>query len=174
MSIDEVLGSIGLAGARTGRDERAAEVIADLRARLDRVAARLDGAPRRATLVLEWTDPAFTGGHWVPDMVEAAGGESVLGFPGANSQGVEWSTIRGSEAEVVLVAPCGYRLDGAADLAATVLDRVPPNSEVWAIDADAVVVRPGPRVVEGVEVMAAILHPERCGRPDPERARRIR
>lgn len=174
MSIDEVIGSIALTGARTGTAERAVELIAGLRARLDSVAARLDGAPRRTALVLEWTEPAFTGGHWVPDMVQAAGGESVLGFPGANSQGVEWSAIRTSDAEVVIVAPCGYRLEGAAELAGTVLDRVPPNAEVWAIDADAVVVRPGPRVVEGVEVMAAILHPDRCGTPDPERARRIR
>jgi iron complex transport system substrate-binding protein len=174
MSIDEVIRSIEVTGARTGTDDRAADLVARLRARLDRVAARLDGAPRRATLVLEWTDPAFTGGHWVPDMVGAAGGESVLGFAGASSQGVEWSTIGDSDAEVVIVAPCGYRLDGAAELAATVLDRVPPNAEVWAIDADAVVVRPGPRVVEGVEVMAAVLHPGICGAPDRERARRIR
>jgi iron complex transport system substrate-binding protein len=174
MSIDEVIGSITVTGDRTGTADRAAELVAGLRTRLDRVAAQLVDAPRRSTLVLEWTDPAFTGGHWVPDMVEAAGGTSLLGFPGANSQGVEWSEIRASDAEVVLVAPCGYRLDGAAELATTVLDRVPPGAEVWAIDADAVVVRPGPRIVEGVEVMAAVLHPGRCGAPDPERARRIR
>ena len=174
MSIDEVLGSIALTGARTGTADRAADLVGRLVARLDHVAARLDRAPRRATLVLEWTDPAFTGGHWVPDMIEAAGGTSVLGFPRASSQGVEWSEIRASDAEVVIVAPCGYRLDGAAELAGTVLGRVPPDAEIWAIDADAVVVRPGPRVVEGVEIMAAILHPERFGAPDPERARRIR
>ena len=174
MTLDEVLDSILEVGATTGAEIAAGRLVERSRARLGATAALVAGGRRRATLVLEWTDPAFTGGHWVPDMVEAAGGESVHGFPGANSQGVEWSTIVGSDAEVVLVAPCGYRLDGAADLAATVLDRVPPDSEVWAIDADAVVVRPGPRIVEGVEVMAAILHPERCGRPDPERARRIR
>lgn len=126
--------------------------------------------------MLEWTDPAFTGGHWVPDMVEVAGGTSVLGYPGANSQGVEWERITESEADVVIVSPCGYRLDGAAELAQSAVEagRVPAGAEVWAIDADAVVVRPGPRVVDGVEVMSQILHPDRCGGPDPSLARRLR
>jgi len=175
MSIDEVLRTILATGERTGTLDRAEQLVAGLRSRLAEIAHRVDGAARRPTLVLEWTDPAFTGGHWVPDMVEAAGGSSVLGYPGANSQGVEWSAIGGSGAEVVIVSPCGYRLDGAADLAQSVLDedRLPADAEVWAIDADAVVVRPGPRVVDGVEVMASILHPERCGEPDPTLARRV-
>ena len=127
-------------------------------------------------LVLEWTDPAFTAGHWVPDMVEAAGGRCVLGRPGANSEGVEWSTIGAARADVVIVSPCGFRLDGAARLAEEVVAErtLPPGAEVWAIDADAVVVRPGPRVVEGVEVMASILHPALAGEPDPALARRLR
>ena len=126
-TLDEVVDSIGAAGAATGREGRAAEMVAGLRERLDVVRGKVAGAPARRTLVLEWTDPAFTGGHWVPDMVEAAGGDSVLGFPGANSQGVEWSQIVGSGAEVVIVSPCGFRLDGAAELAHQVIDaaRVP-------------------------------------------------
>lgn len=176
MSLDEVVASIETTGRVTGTEGRAADITADLRARLAAVAALVTDAPRRPTLVLEWTDPAFTGGHWVPEMVEAAGGTSVLGFSGANSQGVEWDAIRQSVAEVVIVSPCGYRLDGAAELATQVLERdlVPASAEVWAIDADAVVVRPGPRVVEGVEVMASILHPDRCGSPPVDRARRLR
>ncbi|NNE11224.1 MAG: cobalamin-binding protein, partial [Ilumatobacter sp.] len=131
---------------------------------------------RRRTLILEWTDPAFTAGHWIPDMVTAAGGESVLSFPGANSQGVSWDEVRECGAEVVVVSPCGYRLDGATELAEKVLadDLLPADAEVWAIDADAVVVRPGPRVVEGVEVLASVLHPDRRDDPDPARARRLR
>jgi len=175
-TLEEVVESIGAAGRATGREERAAQIVAGLRARLDLVKATVDGAARRRTLLLEWTDPAFTGGHWVPDMIELAGGESVLGFPGANSQGVEWDEITASGAEVVIVSPCGFRLDGAADLAQQVIgaERVPLEAEVWAIDADAVVVRPGPRVVDGVEVMASMLHPDRCGEPDSSLARRIR
>lgn len=174
MSLDEVLESIRAAGDATGTTERANVIIGALRTRLDRIARLVKHEPRRPTLVLEWTEPAFTGGHWVPDMVTAAGGESVLGFPGANSQGVEWERIRAAEAEVVIVSPCGYRLDGAAELAEQVVDRLPPETEVWAIDADAVVVRPGPRVVDGVEVIASMLHPGVCGTPDPGLARRIR
>lgn len=176
MTLNEVVDSISTVGRATGTEEEAAAIVADLRMRLTHIAGAVEGVDRRSALVLEWTDPAFTAGHWVPDMIEAAGGTSVLGFPGANSQGVEWSTIRESDTAVVIVSPCGYRLDGAAELAQQVIDcdRLPPASEVWAIDADAVVVRPGPRVVEGVEVIASILHPDRCGDLDPSLARRIR
>ncbi len=176
MTLDEVIDSVHAAGAATGTQERANEIMRGLRGRLAGVARRVDGANERSVLMLEWTDPAFTGGHWVPDMIEAAGGISLLGFPGANSQGVEWSDIRDCGADVVIVAPCGFRLDGASELAQQVIDRdqVPPNAEVWAIDADAVVVRPGPRVVDGVEVIAKILHPDRCGEPDPRTAHRVR
>lgn len=176
MTLDEVLGSIVTTGDATGTADRAAALVAALRARLATVADRVAGARPRRALVLEWTDPAFTAGHWVPDMVAAAGGASVLGFPGRNSEGVGWEAVRSADAEVVVVSPCGYRLEGAAELAAEVVGRdvVPPAAEVWAIDADAVVVRPGPRVVDGVEVIAAILHPDRCGDPDEQLARRIR
>ncbi len=175
MSIEEVLATIVAAGDATGRGPAATELVAGLRSRLDAVAATVAGAPRRPTFLLEWTDPAFTAGHWVPDMVEAAGGECVLACPGRNSVGVEWPAVAASGAEVVVVAPCGYRLDGAAELAGEVVGRgvLPVDAEVWAIDADAIVVRPGPRVVDGVEAMASILHPDRCGPPDPTQARRI-
>jgi iron complex transport system substrate-binding protein len=150
--------------------------VAGCRDRLAAVAAAVDGAPRRRVLVLEWTDPAFTAGHWVPDLVTAAGGECVLARPGDTSVGVDWSDVRDSGADVVVVSPCGYRLEGAAELAAGVVDRgvLPEEAEVWAVDADAFVVRPGPRVVDGVETFAAILHPARVGAPDAAAARRLR
>jgi iron complex transport system substrate-binding protein len=175
MTLDEVIDSVRLAGAATGTGTRAAEIVAELRARVTELRARTGRVPRRRTLVLEWTDPAFCAGHWVPDLVEAAGGEVVLGRPGAHSVGVEWSEIETSGAEVVLVAPCGYRLDGAADLARQVVDagHLPAGAEVWALDADAHIVRPGPRVVEGAEIIGRVLHPDCCGPPDPTHARRI-
>ncbi len=176
MSLDEVVDSVRLAGEATGTEARATEIVDGLRSRLTALRASVDGAPRRPTLVLEWTDPAFCAGHWVPDLVDAAGGTTVLGRPGEHSVGVDWSEIRDAPAEVVLVAPCGFRLDGAAELAQQVVDagNVPADAEVWALDADAHVVRPGPRVVEGAEIMARVLHPDRCGPPDPTHARRIR
>lgn len=176
MTLDQVIQSIVDAGRATGTEQRASQIVATLRSRLALVADAVDGVERRSTLLLEWTEPAFTAGHWVPDMIEAAGGASVLGFPGINSEGVEWETIADADADVVIVSPCGFRLDGAAALAQQVVElgRVSPSAEVWAIDADAVVVRPGPRVVDGVEVIASILHPNRCGNPDPTLARRLR
>lgn len=99
----------------------------------------------------------------------------MLANPGADSVRVDWGDVAGCDADVVLVAPCGYHLDGSAELAAAVVaDGVlPVEAEVWALDADAYVVRPGPRVVDGVEHIASILHPDRAGPPDPAAARRI-
>lgn len=176
MTLDEVIDSVATVGAATARTARAAEIVASLRGRVAALRERVAGAPRPKVLVLEWTDPAFTAGHWVPDLVDAAGGECVLSFAGGKSQGVEWSAIRDAEADVVIVSPCGFGLDGAADLAAGVIarDLVPPAAAVWAIDADAVVVRPGPRLVDGAEAIATILHPDRCGAPDPTLVRKIR
>lgn len=171
-----MIASISTVGAATGRVDAATEIVEGLEARLRTLAAAVDGLPRPKTLILEWTDPAFSAGHWVPDLVEAAGGSSVLANPGANSVGVEWDSVRSSEAEVVVVSPCGFGLDGAADLAATVIEsgHLPPKAEVWAIDADAYIVRPGPRVVQGVEALATILHPDAVGVPDPSEVRRLR
>jgi iron complex transport system substrate-binding protein len=175
LSLDEVLASVLTVGRATGTEAAAAAVVARCRDRLDAVAAAVEGAPPPATLVLEWTSPAFTAGHWVPDLVTAAGGRPVLANAGADSVSVSWDEVAGSGADVVLVAPCGYRLDGAAELAAEVVAEgvLPAGAAVWALDADAHVVRPGPRVVDGVEAIAAILHPDRAGPPDPAAARRI-
>jgi iron complex transport system substrate-binding protein len=175
MSIEGVLTSIGVVGAATGRVEEAHDLVGLLRRRLSAAAALVADLPPRPTFLLEWTDPAFIAGHWVPDMIEGAGGHCLLGRPGDRSVGVEWAEVSASGAEVVIVSPCGYRLDGAAELARQVDAQgvLPPGAEVWAIDADAFVVRPGPRIVDGVEVIASILHPDRCGPADPTRALRI-
>jgi iron complex transport system substrate-binding protein len=176
MTLDQVIDTVTATGSATGRVERAAEIVSGLQHRLADLRDRVAGAARPDVLVLEWTDPAFTAGHWVPDLVDAAGGRCLLSFPGGRSEGVEWSAVRDSDADVVIVAPCGFGLDGAARLAAGVIERglVPPAAQVWAIDADAVVVRPGPRVVDGAEAIATILHPVRCGEPDAHLVRRIR
>ena len=174
-TLDEVIDSVTTVGATTATSERAAGIVDSCRQRLAVVAATLEGGRRRPTLVLEWTAPAFTAGHWVPDLVVAAGGEAVLGRPGDKSVGVDWDEVGACAAEVVIVAPCGFRLDGAAELATHVVAAAlqPEGAEVWAVDADAFVVRPGPRVVEGVETFASILHPDHCGAPSPAAATRI-
>ena len=100
----------------------------------------------------------------------------MLAHPGEDAGRLDWDVVTGAGAHAFVVAPCGYHLDAATELTAEVVaaGRFPAGAEVWAVDADAYFVRPGPRVVDGAEVMATILHPDRVGPPDPDRARRIR
>ncbi|HSL57980.1 MAG TPA: ABC transporter substrate-binding protein [Acidimicrobiales bacterium] len=174
-TLDEVISSFATVGAALGVPSEAAALTTAARDRLDRLAEAVDGAARPEVLVLEWTDPAFTAGHWVPDLVVAGGGRPVLAHPGADSRRVAWSDVAAARTDVVVVAPCGFHLDDAAALGEGVLaaGRLPAGVEVWAVDADAYVVRPGPRLVDGAELFGAILHPDRVGAPDPARARRL-
>jgi len=169
MTLDAVLESITVLGAATGNDRRAADLVDGLRTRLTAVRTAVDGLPRPRVAVLEWTDPLFGAGHWVPDMVEAAGAQSVLGEGGANSHQVDAQALRDAAPDIVVVAPCGYRLHGASELALALRDSgvVPPTAQLWAVDADAMFVRPGPRLVDGVEVLAGIAHPDAV---EPNRA----
>jgi iron complex transport system substrate-binding protein len=174
MTLDEVLTSILTVGAVTGNAGAAARLVDELRERLGRVASVVADRPRPAISVLEWTDPPFSAGHWVPDMVTAAGARSVLGASGQRSERVGWDDVALSAPDLLVVAPCGYRLDGAAELARAARDagHLPPAVPVWAVDADAAYVRPGPRLVDGVEALAALAHPE-LFEPRPDLARQI-
>jgi iron complex transport system substrate-binding protein len=154
-----VLATITTVGHRMGVPDRAEDLVGSLRARLAAVAARVAGRRRPRVAVVEWVDPPFPAAHWVPDQVVAAGGEAVACRPGQRSVPVDWDFFRAADPEVVVVAPCGFGLSGAVDQAAAVAAAL-PGRPVWAIDGDAVVVRPGPRLVDGVETMAALLHPE--------------
>lgn len=158
-SLDEVLASIHTVGRAAGVPDRASALVAELEHRLHAVAEAVAGRPQRRVAVVEWVDPLFTGGHWIPDQVAAAGGLAVAGHPHAASGPGSWDDLRAERPEVVFVAPCGFGLDGAAEQAETVARQL-PDAEVWAIDGDAVVVRPGPRLVDGVEALAAVLHPD--------------
>jgi iron complex transport system substrate-binding protein len=160
MTLGEVLESIGTVGGATGHGDRAAELLSELRGRLDAVAEAVAGRTRPAVGMLEWTDPPFGAGHWVPDMVSGAGGHCVLGRGGTLSARLSWSDVHSCGADVFVVAPCGYRLAGARELARELADsgHLPAGVPVWAVDADAAFVRPGPRLVDGVEALAG-LHP---------------
>ncbi len=159
-TLEEVLASVATLGAATGREEQAAVLVARLRARLDDVVRRVAGRTRPRVLVLEWTDPAFAPGHWVPEMVDVAGGESVLGVPGARSYRVGWDEVAASRPDVVVCAPCGFGLEASRELAVQALPHLPGGIPVWAVDANASFARPGPRLVDGVEALAGILHPD--------------
>lgn len=160
MTLDQVLESIEHVGTATGTQTRARTLVTELHDRLDQVRATAAGATRPRMAVLEWTDPPFRSGHWVPDMVTAAGAQSVLGNSGERSAPVGWADVAAASADVIVVAPCGYRLDGAAALASELVASgvLPEGIPVWAVDADAAFVRPGPRLVDGVELLAHVAH----------------
>jgi iron complex transport system substrate-binding protein len=182
--LDDVIDSIAVVGEALDARDRAELVVDDLRARVRAVTASIAGTTAPSVLVLEWTDPPFDAGHWVPDLVTAGGGVALHGRPGQDSRRIDWDDIAGCAADVVLVAPCGYHLDATAALAQSLIGplvgplvgsgRLPPGAQVWAVDADSHFVRPGPRLVDGVEVVAQILHPDRAGAPAADRARRLR
>jgi len=162
MTLEDVLLSIETVGRATAHPESAASLLASLRHRTEQVVLTVASRDRPRMAVLEWTDPPFSSGHWVPDMVTAAGAIPVLGASGERSREIEWADIADSRPAVIVVAPCGYRLDGATKLAEDLVRSgvLPPGIPVWAVDADAAFVRPGPRVVEGIETLASIAHPD--------------
>jgi iron complex transport system substrate-binding protein len=158
-SLEEVLDSILAVGRAAGVAARAERLAGELRARLAGTAARVAGRRRPAVAVIEWADPPFTAGHWIPDLVSAAGGQPVAARPGAPSVCTTWAAIAAAAPELIIVAPCGYHLPGAIGQARPVAREL-PGIPVWAIDADGIVVRPGPRLIDGVDAIASILHPD--------------
>ena len=161
-SIDEVLGCVLRIGEVTGTSARAEALVGDLRNRLGAVEDAVRSADRPRTFALEWSDPPFNAGHWVPQMIETAGGEPVLGSPGEPSKRVTWDEIALSAPEIVVFMPCGYDLRASAAEATT---RLTPKEELagvralFAVDASSYFSRPGPRIVDGVEILAHALHP---------------
>jgi iron complex transport system substrate-binding protein len=160
-TLDEVLESILTLGRATGRLAAAERLVADQRSRLDTVRRASGGAPRPRVMFLEWTDPPFSPGHWIPEMVEAAGGEPVLANPGAKSERVTWEAVHAAEPDVFVVAPCGFDRDGCQRLADDLVagGLLPAGVPVLAVDANASWARPGTRLADGVEELAGLLAP---------------
>ncbi|MDQ6897010.1 MAG: cobalamin-binding protein [Actinomycetota bacterium] len=159
-TLSEVTESVRALGEATGHTESATELLAKSERRLAAVRESVAGLPRPRVVVLEWADPPFAPGHWVPEMVRAAGGDPVLGRAGAKSYRVTWDDVRSAAPELVVCAPCGYDLRGAVREAGAVVRQLPEDVPVWAVDANASYARPGPRLVDGIETLARILHPE--------------
>ena len=161
-SLDDVIDCISTVGRVTGSAVRAGELVADLRRRVDAVRQRVTDLTPPRVFVLEWPDPPFNAGHWVPDMVLAAGGIPVLAEKGERSRRLTWEEIAAEDIDVTVFAPCGFDLSGAVAQAAGFLDRreVAALGRIVAVDANAYFSRPGPRVVDGVELLAELLHPE--------------
>ena len=164
--IDENLRDLGRA---TGRLARADRLIAKGAARLDAVAgATRSSGHRPRVFCMEWLDPIYCCGHWVPEMVALAGGEDALGRLGADSVRISWDEVVAWAPEVLVVMPCGYDLEAAMQRMPALLDRpgfgdlpAAREGQVYVVDANSYFARPGPRVVEGVELMAHLIHPDR-------------
>jgi len=165
--LTDVLGTILLVGQMTETEDRAMDLVARLRARIDAVRGRAAGLPRPCVVCLEWLDPLFVGGHWVPEMVALAGGQDVLGRAGEPSFTVEWDAVVAAEPEVLVLMPCGFDVARTRQELHLLMDRpgwttLPAvrAGRVYLTDASAYFSRPGPRIVDGLELLAAILHPE--------------
>jgi iron complex transport system substrate-binding protein len=160
-TLDEIAESVELVAARLGVPERGAALAGEMRESIAASRALVDGLPRRRIFVAEWLDPPFASGHWVPEMVAAAGGEDVVGRAGEPSFTTSWEAVRAAGPELIVVAPCGFDARRAAQEAASV-DLPAP---AVAVDANAYYSRPSPRVVDGIRQLAFLLHPGVV--PDP-------
>ena len=158
-TLDQVFDSIGVLGKATGHETEAADLVTGLRDRLSAVRRRVADRPRPRVMLLEWTDPPFAPGHWVPEMIETAGGEPLLGTAGEKSRRVTWEQVHAADPEVVVVAPCGFDRAGSQALADQLVasGALPVGVPVHAVDANAAWARPGARLVDGVEELAALL-----------------
>jgi len=170
-TVGEVLGDARTLAQATDRKDAAVELVREASSRIDRVRLATRGARRVRVAALEWLDPPFAAGHWTPQLIEYACGEDVLGFPGEHSLERTWEEVIAARPDVVIVMPCGYDAEIAYREAEMHRDQLAAigAGEVVAVDAGAYFSRPGPRIVDGLELLAHILHPELVERP-PARA----
>lgn len=167
-TLEDIFQSILAVGRAAGVAERAARYVDGLRERLARVQAAVANEPAPRVLALEWLDPPFVPGHWVPEMVARAGGANLAGTAGAPSRQMRWEELAGLDPDVLIVMPCGYGLDAAradadryAERLQSLAGRAIEARRAFVVDASSYFNRSGPRVVEGVEILAALLHPGR-------------
>jgi iron complex transport system substrate-binding protein len=160
-TLGEALADVRTVAQATDRRDEAVALIARAAGRIDRVRLAVRGVRRLAVAALEWLDPVYAAGHWMPQMIEYAGGVDLLGLPGEHSQRIDWESVAASEPEVVIVMPCGYDAPRALQEAREHADRLAAlhATRVVAVDASAYFSRPGPRLIDGLELLAHILHP---------------
>ena len=171
-SVGDVLDDIGRVGAALGREDRAAEIVEGARERIERVRDRVPDGDRPGVAVLDWLDPVMVAGHWVPELVEIAGGEFGLADPGDRSRPREWADLRAYDPEVLVAGPCGFDVDQTARDLDLLTDRpgyedlaaVPDRA--YAMDGTALLNRPGPRLIDTLEALAWIVHPAVFDRPE--------
>jgi len=178
-TLDGIFSDIQRVAEALGVSARGEELVEHARSRMRAVHERLKAAraPRPRVAVIEWTDPIFAAGHWVPEMVRRAGGIDVLAEPGEHSTTRTLDQVRDATPQVILVAPCGFDLERAAADAGRLLTIADwawaRETQVWALDANSFLSRPGPRVVDGIELLAQVLHTTLFGAPSSSAAQRL-
>jgi iron complex transport system substrate-binding protein len=166
-TLGEVLEDIVRLGEVTGVTAQAHELLGELEGRLATIHGAVSGASQPRVIALEWLDPPYVGGHWIPEMVYIAGGDDVAGPPGLKSPEVQWGELAGLNPDVVIAMPCGWYVEGAQLQAIEHWDHIDGLSarQVFAVDAASTFSRPGPRLVDGVELLAHLLHPDLVDSP---------
>lgn len=167
-TVEGILQSVLTVGEIAGVGARAASVVQELRDRIDAVRVAVRGTPRPTIVALEWLEPLFAPGHWVPEMVEIAGGRNLLGSAADRSRETAWDVVATLDPDVLVVMPCGYGLaeaqaeaDRHADRLREIAPRAVAGGRAWVVDGSAYFNRSGPRIVDGIEILAALLHPDR-------------
>jgi iron complex transport system substrate-binding protein len=176
-TIEQVLADLASVGEAIGLSDEAEELTMGLQRRIRVVHETLKAAraPRPRVVVLEWTDPFFSGGHWVPEQVKRAGGIDAIGKAGEHSRVMTVDEVRAADPEIVIVAPCGFDLDRSASEGRALIAAHPwlAQKACWALDANSLTSRPGPRIVDGIEAMARIFAPSIFTPLSPTLARRL-
>lgn len=166
-TLGEMLEDIVRLGEAVGVTAQAHELRGELEGRLATIHSAVSGASQPRVIALEWLDPPYVGGHWIPEMIYIAGGEDVAGPPGLKSPEVQWGELAGLNPDVVIAMPCGWYVEGAQAQAREHWDHIDGLGprQVFAVDAASTFSRPGPRLVDGVELLAHLLHPDLVDSP---------
>jgi len=173
-TLDDVFENIRVVGALAGRSDTAEGLCDSLRRRVTTVEQRVEGRPRRKVVCLEWIDPPFNCGHWTPELVTLAGGDERLGVARQPAHLIDWRQVIDADPEVVVVMACGFSLDRSLREVEAAGGRFEAlRAQTWVVDGNAFFSRPGPRLVDSVEIMAGILHPGAVDAPHPSAARRL-
>ena len=172
MTLGEVLSDVRRLAEVTDDEGAADELLEEAADRIDTVRSRVEGAPPRTVAALEWLAPPYVGGHWIPQLIEIAGGIDPLGLTGEKSRTATWEEVAAASPEVVVVMPCGFGVREAADEALDHHDRLAPlgAERIVAVDASSYFSRPSPRLVDGLEILAHAVHPDRAPDLHPEAA----
>lgn len=173
-SVEDVFENIRTVGALTHREERADTLVAALHHRVDAVRHRVRRQPIRRTICLEWIDPLYNCGHWTPGLIELAGGKDMLGTAGRPAHPVDRNAVAALAPEVIVVMACGFSLERSLEEVRRADGNIPtPGAELWVVDGNAYFSRPGPRLVDSLEIMAGILHPDVVTPPAAGQAQRV-